>query len=250
MSMLDNIQEKMNVSRKFLIIASTICIIVVILIIVAVCVIQQKDTIDSRLYYSKKVSLDANNDLKDKLPDKTIDIVSSEMYHLLAKNFNVNEDSSSTLANIREDSYQWESQDDVNSVKFIVDIDKYQQTYQVSIAWSDNELMPDGVIIECARRDQSKFPDIKCHGMYYDSNSLELYLPYDDVLSSGVQYSASLGDLDNSGFQHINVTVQDCGDSNVKEEAVDAVKKYLKSTAGLDPEQYIYQRTSDYSNCN
>ena len=151
---------------------------------------------------------------------------------------------------IRNDTSEFRSDNGIKSVRFIIDMDEYQQSYNVAMSWSDVEEVPQPVSVECTRREQSKYPDEKCYGMHYDSDSVNLYLPYEGELKSGNEFTAASGIIDSYGVQHITVTAHDCGDEMIREEAVEAVKDYIKKTGGLNPEQFVYSRVSDYGNCN
>ena len=81
---------------------------------------------------------------------------------------------------IREGTYKKIVNGGAQSVNFIVDIDSIKQTYAVSIGWSDNIALygPDNVSIECPPKQEMKYPETVCYGMYNNTYSLDLYLPH------------------------------------------------------------------------
>lgn len=79
---------------------------------------------------------------------------------------------------VRPGSYKVSTEEDITYTDFIIDIDSIKQTYTVAIQWSSKEQLPDGVIINCPTKAKMKYPETYCKGMYNDSYSFELYIPY------------------------------------------------------------------------
>lgn len=73
---------------------------------------------------------------------------------------------------VREDTYL-EDVDEITNASFIIDIDAYQQTYLVSVSWSNEVVVPDGVLISCPDTDLMKYPGANCIAMYNDSQDVK-----------------------------------------------------------------------------
>ncbi|MBQ7202366.1 hypothetical protein IJS18_03230 [Candidatus Saccharibacteria bacterium] len=74
---------------------------------------------------------------------------------------------------IREGAYFEKTEDDVTTADFIVDIDDYQQSYLVTMSWSDTKEISDAIIIHCPTRAQSKYPESFCKSMYDTTTIVE-----------------------------------------------------------------------------
>lgn len=202
-------------------------------------------TLSSHLPDAVKVSNFA--DLQESLPSDIKNRLNAQLYYLLSLHFDVPERSNSVNAVLRSDTYQKTLDGDVENASFLVDIDAYKQSYLVHLSWSNTAKIPNDVLIECAPRDLSKYPDETCYGMYYDSASPYIYLPYEGTLPSGEPFTAEFGYQIDSEV-HIDIFIEDCGDPQNKDVAVQTVKDYLSSN-GLDAGQYIYEAISNYNDC-
>lgn len=234
-----------STSRNTIIGILALSFIIVILIISIVAIITNRlhntTSTESANYFAVK----NYDDLSINIPTQAQESLNSQLYHLLSSHFNLSP-SAKTIGTIRPDTVKSLG----SSASFIMDIDAYQQSYNIKLAWSDQpDSIPADAVIECATRDQSKYPDVPCFGMYYNSDSPALYLPYNGTLPSGASFSATFSHMDNYQNNYIIVSVQDCGSSSLKDAAVSAVKKYLRTAGNLDSEQFIYQTTSDNSQC-
>lgn len=236
----ENISLSKSMLRKIGIASAIILFVAVVIICIVVNVTMANQP-------SNMIKVDNYGELPLDPPAEVKGDLSSRIYNILAEHFGVQ---GAVDANIRSGTAQNTSEGDVSSETFVLDVDEYQQSYDVYISWSDKIVIPENIGVECTLRQNSKYPDEKCYGTYYDSDSPHQYLPYESNLTSGEPFAANYAFEDSYGFEHITVTVQDCGNTELKEVAVLATKNYLKNTAGLDPEQFIYQRVSNNSKCN
>ena len=181
-------------------------------------------------------------DLGTKIPTETEDNLRSQIYGLLSSHFeNLPQNSNAIKASVRPDTLQVNSSDGVHNAKFVIDVDDYKQSYNVGVSWSDSIELPNDILIECTPRDISKYPDEPCYGMYYDSTSPYLYLPYEGKTSSGEQFTASYGYQDQNGREFVMIKTQNCDSYSIENEVTTAVRKYLKDRGKLNSSQFGYK---------
>ena len=127
---------------------------------------------------------------------------------------------------VREGTYEeTEDSDGAKGAVFIVDIDSLKQSFVVSIAWNDkDDTIPADILINCPPQDQMKYPETVCYGMYNNTYSLDLYLPYTEYPDNdgAPNYMISGNDADKT----IDIMVSACDTEKFKKQAMD----YLKST--------------------
>ena len=188
--------------------------------------------------------------IEDVLPSEAQGALRAQLYYLLSQHFDVPDEVKKVKAEIRQDTYKEKNNGDVISASFILDIDEYQQTYKVSISWSETiKELPIDVLLDCARRDEAKYPDAMCYGMYNNSDSVNLYLPYEGTTSLGDKYSLEFGYYDEDGTEKVLVKVNDCGNKDRTNVAVEDAKKYIKSI-NLDITKLKFVPVSNYSGCS
>ncbi len=119
--------------------------------------------------------------------------VGFQLKELLKSKFDASENSI-IEATIRSDSVVAKEDHEINSVEFLIDIDEYQQTYLVSVGWSDTVEMSDDLVIACTDKSQSKYPDAFCKSMYNstaDFERIEKYPLYEKLPISVDYFDAS-----------------------------------------------------------
>ena len=152
---------------------------------------------------------------------------------------------------IRDSSYQKETDNDLTSEIFLIDIDSLQITYQISYTWSNKDIVTDGVIIDCPKTKDTKYPESKCLGMYNSSEEMatrEKY-PLIDILPLEINeytnnYSEHLNyrltyniNSDNS----VTITITDISGGNYN----NAIKKI--SNLGYNPNDYKFEYKDESS---
>ena len=112
------------------------------------------------------------NNLPAGIPSELSDSLEEKMRGLLDNNFEV-PDNAMISASVRDGSYNKDEGDGVISVSFLVDIDDYQQTYEVMLGWSDTKVVPDPILISCPSQKLMKYPEANCVAMYNDSQDVK-----------------------------------------------------------------------------
>lgn len=137
-------------------------------------------TVNIILNTEKVRTFDADGDSgMDEVPDDLELVFREQLWSVVSTNVE-GLDKSELSYSIRKDSYSANVEDGVGEAVFLVDVDSVKQTYRVSIVWSEESgSTPDDIVIDCPRKDEMKYPETVCHGMYNDSYSLDLYLPQD-----------------------------------------------------------------------
>lgn len=74
---------------------------------------------------------------------------------------------------IRAGTYRQDSDAEIVTATFLLDIDAYRQTYAIVMNWSDTVEIADGVLIACPSQAEMKYPDTKCLAMYGTSQDVE-----------------------------------------------------------------------------
>ena len=108
----------------------------------------------------------------DKLPGEMKENLEKQLRGLLRAKFDVGEDEIIT-AQMRGETYKQDSSNDVTTASFLLDIDDYQQTYNVVMSWSDKVVISDAILISCPEERLMKYPDAKCLSMYDTSQDLK-----------------------------------------------------------------------------
>lgn len=169
------------------------------------------------------------------IPDDRWAGVKNEVWYLVKNNVADVSQSAIDDAVIREGTYEETTNNDITTATFLLDIDSLKQTYAITVSWSDKEVLSDYVKVDCPPQSKMKYPETVCYGMYNNTYSLSLYLPYgvspDDAEDDmAAPYYYITGDEDE---KTINVMVSVCNVEKYKKEAMD----YLESTP-LNLEKY------------
>ena len=162
------------------------------------------------------------------VPDERWQGIKNEMWYLIQNNVSDVERSDIDDVVIREGTYEESTENDITTATFLVDIDSLKQTYLITVAWSDKVELYDYMTVNCPPQNQMKYPETVCYGMYNNTYSLDLYLPYgvspsesEDVPTAPHYYIT--GDED---AKKIDIMVSVCDVDKYKKEAMD----YLNST--------------------
>jgi hypothetical protein len=174
------------------------------------------------------------------IPDDKWAGVKSEVWYLVKNNVADVSQSAIDDAVIREGTYEETTNNDITTATFLLDIDSLKQTYAITVSWSDKETLSDYVKVDCPPQSEMKYPETVCYGMYNNTYSLSLYLPYgvspdgaEDAVAAPYYYIT--GDEDE---KTINIMVSVCDVEKYKKEAMD----YLSSTPlKLDNYTIVYE---------
>lgn len=153
---------------------------------------------------------------------------------------------------IRNDSYNKKEDDSLTSETFLLDINSLKITYQVSYTWSDKTIVPDGIIIDCPKTEDTKFPESKCVGMYNTSEEMALQakyplitiLPieideYTDNYSTYINYRITY--TSNTEDSSVTITITDLSGGNYDR----AIKKITE--LGYNPADYTIKYQDESS---
>ena len=182
------------------------------------------------------------------MPGKAQEEFGGYLYNLLRQNFDVPEDGASIKATVRPETYDLVSHGNINTVKFVVDVEDYQQSFNAVMSWSDTLTFPESARIECTTKEESKWPEVKCYGMTTTSESISIYLPHDFELATGQKVKLEYGFTTNDGKDIIDVTVSSCGDAVVDEEALSSARSWVKAQ-GADADAIEFRMHPAYENC-
>lgn len=177
-----------------------------------------------------------DNYTKMKLPDESRKNVEAQLRNTLKMNYDI-PDSEKVVATIREESFN----ENKYGYSFIVDIEKYQQTYMVTvekILKEREQESSDGIIISCTEPAVRKWPDVECKAAYNSSTSIELYLPHNSKTANGTYYWASNRQKANHQ-RYIGLDVEACGNESMVEDAKNDLKDYLK-IYNIDADAYEF----------
>lgn len=132
-------------------------------------------------------------------------------------------------AEIRKDSFTENKENGVTSTHFLLDIDSLKMTYAVDFAWSKDKkkILSDSIVVNCPPISEMKYPETKCYGMYNNTSSPELYLPYTAFTDDGqIKYQVTLSE----DLYIINIYTNACNDKSLENEYKEEALKWLKST--------------------
>ncbi|MBR3246703.1 hypothetical protein IKF87_02365 [Candidatus Saccharibacteria bacterium] len=177
------------------------------------------------------------------IPPENIELFKRTLWDLISqKSDTVNESVIKDVV-IREGTYTETEHEFGTSAEFIIDIDSIKQTYKVNIGWAEDgheDEYYDDVIIDCPPISEMKYPETVCHGMYNDSYSLNLYLPYTIESPYVDEYSYAGPELYIDGDEQshtITVVLNPCNNANVYREKA---KDYLKTIPNINKYQINY----------
>ena len=192
--------------------------------------------------------VDVVNENETAIPDDRWTGIKNEVWYLIQNNVPNVTRSDVDDAVIREGTYEESTENDITTATFLLDIDSLKQTYFVTVSWSDKVALYDYMTVDCPPQSEMKYPDTVCYGMYNNTYSLDLYLPYsvmpdnsDDTPTAPNYYIS--GDEDD---KTIDIMVSVCDAEKFKQEAMD----YLNSTPiRLDEYKISYEVNSVNVEC-
>ena len=172
------------------------------------------------------------------IPSKNMDIFRKTLWDLISEQNNAIHESVINDVVIREGSYSETEHENGKSAEFIIDIDSIKQTYTVSIGWpksgDDNTTTYNDVVIDCPPQNQMKYPETICYGMYNNTYSLDLYLPWqiDSPYKDRYEYAGPEVHVDGDESTHtITVSLAPC---NNMEENKKKANNYIQTIPGHD----------------
>lgn len=239
--LINNVERKNHKGVWIASVTTIVLIVVVAIIIIAM-------NLSAKKRYDKIVEVEGYDSLGLSISAEMKEDLGAQLYYLLKNHFDSVDDSGVIVGAIRPETANYTIEDSVEVVSFIVDIDEFEQTYNVTLSWSDSYEMDDGILIECTKKALSKYPQAKCYGMYTNSDSIGLYLPNELTLDSGEQIIMEYGYTNEDGKEIVDIEVNSCGVKTVDELALSKAKSWIRMQ-GLDAEAFLYRVKPLYENC-
>ena len=151
--------------------------------------------------------------------------------------YGFSEDTAGVKALVRPSSWVKYDENGVRHYNFLVDVDEYQMTLEVTFALN-GEGFYEVPLIECPRPEMMKYPGGRCKSSKTTTESVTVgrELPYYFNLESGELVIVTL--KQEADKSYLNVRVSWCGDEGVRMRAKAAVEAWL---AGLGYETGAYE---------
>ena len=152
------------------------------------------------------------------IPEEVEDAISDILWNTIKKNVQGVDQNVINDAKIREGTFSKKENEDEISVRFVLDIDSIEQTYVVATGWTKDLSVIRDVTINCPPVSEMKYPDTVCRGMYNNTESLDLYLPY--IVKSKVEGGGADIYIDGNEFNRtIDVYLSTCDTDTLHKQA-------------------------------
>lgn len=160
------------------------------------------------------------------IPDDNWRGIKNELWYLIQNNVADVTKANIDDATIRDGSYEEITENDITTATFLLDIDSLKQTYFITVSWSDVVELHDYLSIDCPSQSEMKYPETVCYGMYNNTYSMDLYLPYAEYPEGADEDDAEPmapnfiihGDEDE---KTIDIMVSACDEDGFKKKAMD-----------------------------
>ena len=207
-----------------------------ILVIIVLVLLVQSFTVEKS---HVEIENEPVSEAEEEMPKKVKDFVEENIWSMIRSNVAEATRNNVDDVVIREGTYVTTRNSDGSiAANFIVDIDSLKQSYTVSTGWSKDGKEMFETIIDCPPIDQMKYPETVCYGAYYNTYSLDLYLPHmeypegaDDENADPLAPNYMITGDENS--KTLDILVSICDVDRFKKEAWD----YL-STVPIDFSDY------------
>lgn len=231
--------KELSTSGKIIVITVPLAFFLLVILAILLYITNLKPPISSFVAVTDYDSLPIN------IPESNRKDLSEQLYYVMSEHFDIPEEPEIATAVIRPDTFTNNSEYDTTSVSFIVDVDAYKQSYRTYLTWSNNgDWLPQTTSIECAENSLSKYPDTLCYGMYYNSNDIDLYLPYTGTIENGLEYTVKKRYYTDD-TPYLEIAIDSCGDQNILNQALNSVKAWLTNNH-LNPDDYAFEVPSHY----
>ena len=186
----------------------------------------------------KPLKISNLNQIETNLTNGQINELEDFLWQAVEENENITEASETISALIRPSSYQETDSEAARRYQFLVDIDEYKLTYQVSFSLVGDKSFYEQPDISCPATELMKYPETYCKVGRSSTTSITIgsLLPYEFRLDSGELVIVSTG-YDENGKDFLNVRVSSCGDVGIINKARAEVEKWIVSQE-LDPNNY------------
>lgn len=149
-----------------------------------------------------------------------------------------NSDTKEIIVLVRPSSFSKFTKDEITNYNFIIDVDEFKATYEVSFALMRGEGFYESPIIDCPTPDLMKYPGTKCKGEKTSTLTVTMgrYLPYYFNLDTGELVTVMRGTTETAD-EILNVKVSSCNNERVKVAARQKVEEWIESLS-LKPADY------------
>ena len=139
---------------------------------------------------------------------------------------------------IRPASFERQEKDGVVLYKFLMDLDEYKATYEVSFGLAIGKGFYEPPRVACPLPAQMKYPETNCVGQRATTSvsTFEFKLPYYFRLDSG-EFVTVTAEYADDGKEYLNVRVSSCGNTEIMNNARTEVEKWIKSL-DYEPDDY------------
>ena len=192
----------------------------------------------AKLLETKKLDLYNIDQVDMGLTTGQINELEEHIWQSLSNTQGYNEERTGVKALIRPSSFTRTEQDGIVNYDFIVDVDEFKASYEVSFALMKGKGFYESPLVECPAPDQMKYPGTYCKGEKTSTMTVTLgrSLPYYFNLSSGELVTVTVARSE-EGEEYLNVRVSSCGDEAIKAQARNEVQAWIKSL-GFDVDSY------------
>ncbi|MEE0888571.1 MAG: hypothetical protein U0L97_05205 [Candidatus Saccharimonadaceae bacterium] len=160
------------------------------------------------------------------------------IWQKLKGTYNYDDDKAGVIALIRPSSFEKKRDNIVDLYRFLIDIDEFRATYEVSFGLVEGQGFYESPTIACPLPSQMKYPEESCVGrqMTTTKTIFEFELPYSFRLENG-EYVTVTSKYSTKGQEYLNIEISSCGDTDLMNEAEARVKEWLISLE-YDPDDY------------
>lgn len=140
---------------------------------------------------------------------------------------------------VRPASFERKEQEGVALYRFLIDIDEFKDTYEVSFGLFGDKGFYEPPTVKCPLPAQMKYPEINCSGQrteVFSSSVFELELPYYFRMASG-EFVTVTSKYAADGQEYLEVRVSSCGNNEIIDAARTEVENWIK-TQGQEPSGY------------
>jgi len=142
--------------RNVKIVAGIILIVAVVAVVIGVLI--------NVIFAEKKVELYNIDQVNSGLSSGEVGDLEEFIWQSLKDLQGFDEDKKGIIALVRPSSYIWYEKDGVKSYEFLMDIDEFKATYEVSFALVDGEGFYESPNITCPPSELMKYPETDCQG--------------------------------------------------------------------------------------
>lgn len=183
-----------------------------------------------KITYTKALDLYNINQVEIGLSNKEISDLERYLWQSLKNSQKYGDDKTGIVALIRPSSFEKKMENGVNLYRFLIDVDEFKVTYEISFGLVGNKGFYEPPTVTCPLPSQMKYPETKCIGTQtkLSVTVFDFDLPYHFRLDSGefVIVTAAYSD---DGQEYLNVEVSSCGDPGIKDMARTMVEEWLVS---------------------